>query len=84
MATEEELSDKLDRVISEVLAECGGEFRFGVPVHWVLVVGHQEPTGEESAVSYIPKHGQPFYVSMGLVNYQAARLEGIVQDRASE
>jgi len=86
MATEQELSDRLDKAINDVLAEINDTpdvARF-VPTHWVLIVGAQEPTGEESAVSYIPRHGQPLYVSVGLVAYQHARLDGLVQDMAPE
>jgi hypothetical protein len=79
--TEQKISDELDAAISEALRRAGDHW--GVLTHFVVIAGHQEPTGETSMVSYIPKMGQPFYVSMGLVKYQAAILEGIARDAPS-
>lgn len=73
-----ELHDRLDEAIQTVMSEYqrdDGLERF-IPTHWVLLVGCQEATGDESLVSYIPRDGQPFYVSVGLVEYQSARLRG--------
>jgi len=69
-----DLGETIDRVVTEMnaLAEMG----HFVPTDWVLVVGSQEPTGDESMTHYFPRPGQPFYVSMGLVEYQSARLKG--------
>lgn len=77
---EKKLSERLDQVITEVMSEyakADGTEKF-IPTHWVLIVGAQEPMGIESACTYVPKDGQPLYVSHGLIQYQRDRLAGII------
>lgn len=76
--TPQEASDLIDDILSRVIGDSLPD-NF-IPVHWILVVGAQESSGEESSVAYVPRHLQPFYVSVGLINYQKARLDGITMN----
>lgn len=51
-----------------------------VPVNWTLIIGGQEPSGEESVCAHVPRDGQAFYVTLGLVQYTKARLDGHAQE----
>lgn len=69
-----ELGAKVDRVISEM--NTWSEAGHFVATDWVLIAGSQEPTGDQCMTHYYPRPGQPVYVSMGLIEYQSARLKG--------
>lgn len=77
-----ELGSMVDRVIGEMNAWSeAGHF---VATDWVLIAGSQEPTGDQCMTHYYPRPGQPVYVSMGLVEYQSARLKGQAASWAAE
>lgn len=73
-----ELMSQLETTIEAVVSEMNQLNEMGnfIPMHWVLMVGCQEPSGDESMTTYFPRPNQPYYVSLGLIEYQSGRMKG--------
>lgn len=84
-------SADLELAIFRYLHETGmdtGELEGMIPQSWYVMVGFSalevNDDNASGGVCAIPKEGQPLFLSLGLLTYGKARLEGMIMDCSSE